>query len=78
MNPTTTFAALANGYTYESSGFYAVTPCRVADTRDPISPSGGPALAANAVRTFRPVRSALGQHALLLRRLRLLPVKEQN
>jgi hypothetical protein len=51
-NPSTQFAALANGYTYGSSGFYAVAPCRVADTRDPSSPSGGPALTANAVRTF--------------------------
>jgi uncharacterized repeat protein (TIGR01451 family) len=35
--------------------FYTATPCRVADTRDPAGDSGGPALAANAVRTF-PVR----------------------
>jgi hypothetical protein len=34
------------------NGFFAVTPCRVADTRNPDSPSGGPALAANTVRTF--------------------------
>ena len=32
--------------------FFTVTPCRVADTRDPNGPYGGPALAANADRTF--------------------------
>jgi hypothetical protein len=31
---------------------FTVTPCRVADTRRPAGPSGGPALAANAARTF--------------------------
>jgi CSLREA domain-containing protein len=34
------------------TAFYAVTPCRVADTRDAPGPSGGPALTANTVRTF--------------------------
>jgi hypothetical protein len=29
-----------------------VTPCRVADTRDPNGPYGGPALIAGATRTF--------------------------
>lgn len=32
--------------------FYTVTACRVADTRTAAGPQGGPALAANAVRTF--------------------------
>jgi hypothetical protein len=32
--------------------FFTVTPCRVADTRKPAGPTGGPALAANAIRTF--------------------------
>jgi PQQ-like domain len=32
--------------------FYTVTPCRVADTRNPPGPSGGPGLAANTVRAF--------------------------
>ena len=36
----------------EPSNFYAVSPCRVADTRDPPGPSGGPALAAGAERVF--------------------------
>jgi hypothetical protein len=31
-------------------GFFTVPPCRVADTRDPLT--GGPALSANTVRTF--------------------------
>ncbi len=41
------------------AGFYTVTPCRVADTRNPSGPSGGPALAANGVRTF-PVTGVCG------------------
>ncbi|MBC8646684.1 MAG: hypothetical protein H7X85_05945 [Thermoanaerobaculia bacterium] len=32
--------------------FHTLTPCRVADTRDPAGSWGGPALAANAERTF--------------------------
>ncbi|HXY42020.1 MAG TPA: hypothetical protein VEQ10_20255 [Vicinamibacteria bacterium] len=39
--------------------FYPVTPCRVADTRKPAAPNGGPALAANATRDF-PVAGACG------------------
>jgi len=31
---------------------YTVSPCRVADTRNPDGPSGGPALSANTLRTF--------------------------
>ena len=34
------------------SSFYTVTPCRVADTRDPAGPFGAPALAAGTERTF--------------------------
>jgi streptogramin lyase len=33
-------------------GFYALTPCRVADTRGPAGPYGSPALAAGATRAF--------------------------
>jgi hypothetical protein len=32
--------------------YFTLAPCRVADTRSPIGPYGGPALAANANRTF--------------------------
>jgi hypothetical protein len=32
--------------------FYTVTPCRVADTRSPAGPSGGPILGAGATRSF--------------------------
>jgi len=39
--------------------YFAVTPCRVLDTRTAAGPSGGPALAAGVVRTF-PVASACG------------------
>ena len=34
------------------ASFYTVTPCRIADTRNPNGPSGGPALAAGDVRDF--------------------------
>ncbi len=34
------------------NGFYTVTPCRVADTRNPDGPLGGPAISANSTRTF--------------------------
>jgi hypothetical protein len=40
------------------SGLFAVSPCRLADTRIPDG-SGGPALAANTVRTF-PVANLCG------------------
>jgi hypothetical protein len=39
--------------------FHTLTPCRVADTRNPTGPSGGPSLAANATRTF-PVTGLCG------------------
>jgi hypothetical protein len=32
--------------------FYTVTPCRLVDTRNPDSPTGGPALAASSIRSF--------------------------
>jgi hypothetical protein len=35
-----------------SGTFFTLTPCRVADTRGPAGPTGGPALAANTTRTF--------------------------
>jgi len=38
--------------TSERGKFFTLTPCRVADTRNPASPSGGPALAANTSRSF--------------------------
>ena len=31
---------------------YTVTPCRVVDTRNPVGPQGGPALAGTATRSF--------------------------
>ena len=40
-------AAVAGPYS-----FYPLTPCRVVDTRGPVGPQGGPALAANTVRNF--------------------------
>jgi hypothetical protein len=32
--------------------FFPLTPCRVIDTRNAVGPQGGPALAANTVRSF--------------------------
>jgi hypothetical protein len=43
----------------ECARLYPVTPCRLADTRNPPGPTGGPALGANTVRTF-PVSGACG------------------
>jgi hypothetical protein len=34
------------------ANFYTVTPCRIADTRNPNGPFGGPALPANSTRDF--------------------------
>ena len=40
-------AAVAGPYS-----FFPLTPCRVVDTRGAVGPQGGPALAANTVRSF--------------------------
>ena len=47
VTPTMTPTATPPG-----TSFFTVSPCRLADTRDPVGPSGGPALSANTVRTF--------------------------
>jgi chitinase len=44
--------ALRNAFRAAPSAFFALNPCRVADTRNAPSNSGGPALAANTTRTF--------------------------
>ena len=49
--PTTNTSALA---------FYPITPCRVADTRKPNAPLGGPYLASGLSRTFPVLNSACG------------------
>jgi hypothetical protein len=41
------------------AGFYPLTPCRLADTRNPTGPSGGPALVGGTIRTF-PVAGLCG------------------
>jgi hypothetical protein len=54
-NPDTQSAILNAAYTYVAppvTGFYTVTPCRIVDTRGAAGPTGGPALAGGAVRTF--------------------------
>jgi hypothetical protein len=43
----------------ECARLYAVTPCRLVDTRSPPGPTGGPALGANTARTF-PLSGACG------------------
>jgi ELWxxDGT repeat protein len=43
-----------------ATSFYTVTPCRLADTRNPPGPSGGPALGAQAIRTFPVTGGACG------------------
>ncbi|HSP95605.1 MAG TPA: hypothetical protein VLU06_13715, partial [Thermoanaerobaculia bacterium] len=52
LTPTPTPNPLAVSY-------FTVSPCRVADTRDPPGPSGGPPLSANTIRTF-PVAGLCG------------------
>jgi len=47
------------GIVLTPSNYFTVTPCRVADTRNPVGPSGGPALGANTVRSF-PVTGICG------------------
>lgn len=39
--------------------FHSITPCRLADTRDPVGPSGGPKLVNGATRNF-PVQGLCG------------------
>ena len=57
------YAAINSGKIYRinppPTSFFTVTPCRVADTRDPPGTSGGPALAAGAARVF-PVSGLCG------------------
>ncbi|HEX5134418.1 MAG TPA: hypothetical protein VFW81_03410 [Thermoanaerobaculia bacterium] len=43
---------VASAASATTMGFYTLTPCRVVDTRNPQSPLGGPALAANTTRVF--------------------------
>ncbi len=61
-NPDTQSATLPAAYTYVApavTGFYTLTPCRLADTRHVNGPSGGPALAGGSIRTF-PVAGICG------------------
>jgi hypothetical protein len=63
--PVTATATDSHGSTSEfcacvpTGHYFTVPPCRVADTRNPPGPSGGPALAANTFRTF-PVTGLCG------------------
>ena len=47
-----TYGSGAFTYSITSSNFYTLTPCRLADTRAPAGPFGGPALASGAQRVF--------------------------
>ena len=54
-----------NGYFAPTGGvgalaFYPVTPCRIADTRNPSGPFGGPSLGAGTTRNFTVPQSACG------------------
>jgi hypothetical protein len=40
--------------------FYTVTPCRLADTREPVGPTGGPALGGGSTRSFPVTGGACG------------------
>jgi hypothetical protein len=43
-----------------AADFHSVTPCRLVDTRNAASPTGGPALVAGAVRSFPVTGGACG------------------
>ena len=46
------YLAITTGGAPPGAQFNTLTPCRVADTRNPAGPYGGPALSAGANRTF--------------------------
>jgi hypothetical protein len=48
--PTPTLTPTPSGV--GGTSFHTLAPCRIADTRNPAGPQGGPALAAGAARTF--------------------------
>ncbi|MEO8503908.1 MAG: zinc-dependent metalloprotease family protein [Acidobacteriota bacterium] len=51
-NPDTQTSTLNSAYTYDASGFFALTPCRIVDTRNANGPTGGPALSGGVPRDF--------------------------
>lgn len=55
-NPSTLAGSLASAFFYAppaaTTSFFTLTPCRILDTRNPNGQFGGPALLAQAVRTF--------------------------
>ena len=63
-NPTGGSATLSPGYFYYpapgETSFYTLTPCRLIDTRSATAALGGPALAANATRSFKLTGPACG------------------
>jgi uncharacterized repeat protein (TIGR01451 family) len=58
-NPANNSATDIDAIMYPATDFFTVPPCRLADTRRPTGPSGGPALAANTSRSF-PVTGICG------------------
>jgi FtsP/CotA-like multicopper oxidase with cupredoxin domain len=50
--PTPTPSATPTATPPAGTSFHTLTPCRIADTRNPDGPAGGPVLAAGASRTF--------------------------
>jgi glucose/arabinose dehydrogenase len=51
-SPTTFTAAFQPSVEVAHPAFFTLPPCRLLDTRGPVGPLGGPALAAGATRTF--------------------------
>jgi uncharacterized repeat protein (TIGR01451 family) len=51
-SPANNSATDTDAIMYPATSFFTLAPCRLADTRWPAGPSGGPALAANTVRSF--------------------------
>ncbi len=50
---------IATGAGAVATDFYALTPCRIVDTRNPDGPTGGPALAGGTIRSF-PITGSCG------------------
>jgi hypothetical protein len=51
-NPGGAMSTLTNAFTFDGGNFFALTPCRLVDTRNPAGPMGAPALVGSWNRTF--------------------------
>lgn len=59
MSENQDFALFVDNATEPATALHTVSLCRVVDTRNPVGPYGGPALGANATRTF-PIANQCG------------------